>query len=398
MNNDRFRSMQEQLTPSPAAQAALRKKLSSLPEQHRTPRRWWPATACAAVLLVAVPLLLHAHSRTVPGSESHLHSYVMEEETSPSVREESADVQTPDAAVPEDAPEGSAASQPADSGEVAVQPAAEIYQALMAWFTETGGTSENGDPAYPDWYGGAWISDDPDVLMVCLAEKEDTPELQEEIRSAVQARLPAGSQWGPDSIRFTQGTYSLPFLRELQDKVEAEPDVMAVLSACGVSEPENRLMLSLTEPNEEALTALARLDPDNTAISVTISPVQSVLPEEGDEPAVTSHAVATPQPDTDTSNFTEPGIPRELPAAKTPVEEGSAVTFTGRVLEVQDDQVLVEALSRVGPLSKGDQGWCTWEDTSFLAPDDVVEVTFTGMVLETWPCQIPNVQSIVVLE
>ena len=55
---------------------------------------------------------------------------------------------------------------------------------------------------------------------------------------------------------------------KLQEQICAQPSVKAVLSSCALDEENNRLVLSLTRADDEALSALAVLDPRDDAVYV----------------------------------------------------------------------------------------------------------------------------------
>lgn len=69
-------------------------------------------------------------------------------------------------------------------------------------------------------------------------------------------------------MSFARARYSLASLTKLQEQICAQPSVKAVLSSCALDEENNRLVLSLTRADDEALSALAVLDPRDDAVYV----------------------------------------------------------------------------------------------------------------------------------
>lgn len=134
---------------------------------------------------------------------------------------------------------------------LAQQEAVNAYQKLMGHFAL----------GYPNWYGGAYI-DDNNNLMVLLVEDKDPGD-----KSLEQKVL----NWtGSDKVIFGSAKYSLRYLRDLQDKVVDAMLEQNLFSDCGTYESENRLHLTLTDVTDEALAILAELDPEDDAILVQV--------------------------------------------------------------------------------------------------------------------------------
>lgn len=115
---------------------------------------------------------------------------------------------------------------------------------------------EYGNGTYPDWYGGGYLDSAGDVVVL-LVRGCDTQALRSQVRD-----------WAGGGVSFARARYSLASLTKLQEQICAQPSVKAVLSSCALDEENNRLVLSLTRADDEALSALAVLDPRDDAVYV----------------------------------------------------------------------------------------------------------------------------------
>lgn len=299
MNDPIFSQMKEQLTPSPAARAALEERLSR-PAPRRSARRRWALAACL-LLAAALPL---GHTLLSPSQGGPaLHSYVTVKE--PAGPEQAAGAQEavprPGLIISESGPgpdnlpakqgeqydpsrlpaspqDGDAPAQRLPSVEEGTSDADAGEGALLLERLTRAIREEAGDGVYPDWYGGGYL-DGAGEVVILLVRGCDTPELRDQVRD-----------WAGGEVSFAGAGYSLAFLTGLQDQICAQPAVKAVLSSCALDEENNRLVLSLTRADEEALAALALLDPGDDAVYVQVSAPVSVEPDTG---------AAGPQPEAD---------------------------------------------------------------------------------------------------
>ena len=258
MNDPIFSQMKEQLIPSPAARAALEEGLSRPVRRPVHRCRYWVLAACL-LLAAALPL---GHALLFPP----LHSYVTVEEAAG---------QEQDASTQEAAPRpGLIISEsglgpdtlPAEEGEpydlsrlpASAQDGGYPAQQLPSAEGETSSDADTGEGAlllerltreiqreygngtYPDWYGGGYLDSAGDVVVLLV------------------------QGW----VSCARARYSLASLTKLQEQICAQPSVKAVLSSCALDEENNRLVLSLTRADDEALSALAVLDPRDDAVYV----------------------------------------------------------------------------------------------------------------------------------
>ena len=115
---------------------------------------------------------------------------------------------------------------------------------------------EYGNGTYPDWYGGGYLDSAGDVVVL-LVRGCDTQALRSQVRD-----------WAGGRGVLCQGPLLPRLLTKLQEQICAQPSVKAVLSSCALDEENNRLVLSLTRADDEALSALAVLDPRDDAVYV----------------------------------------------------------------------------------------------------------------------------------
>lgn len=257
MNQELFDSMQKQMTPSPQVRAELSEKLAQPVKKRPAPwMKYGALAACAALVIGAVSVYnLHQVHHDDLRRTLQLHSYVTVEGLTGGVQENAAtgDTGTGGIAIPpggiEILPGG------AYVGDAPVQAGAEDYQKLMDHFNGT----------LPDWYGGAYIDDDNN-LMVQLVEDKDPADKSLELQVL---------DWtGSDSVMFSSCKYSLNQLKELMDRLNALPDedmkFRDVMAGWGIDEEANRIELTLTQVYEPLLSVLAELDPDDDAIYVQV--------------------------------------------------------------------------------------------------------------------------------
>lgn len=293
MNKDLFDSMQKQMGPSPEVRAALTEKLAQ-PAKRRTPvRKYMAVAACAALVIggFSVYRLYQGQPKRAlivqnyhPNSNiQHLHSYVLMAglETGVSLNGQDATAELNTEAGAEDiyssgpvvrnadAPSATETA-PAPGGVVqddrifiSQEEAIKLYDILWNYFCEEYGLQEeNFSPNWPDWYGGGYLNNDrPDRvarLTLVLVKDYDTPALRQEIYDFL----------GSDHVDFRSGKYSFSYLHDLQYKLRDYPVIWGSFASCGTDEENNRLNLTLTEVTDEALMALAELDPDDDAIYV----------------------------------------------------------------------------------------------------------------------------------
>ena len=217
MNDPIFSQMKEQLIPSPAARAALEEDAST---QEAAPR----------------PGLIISESGLGP-------------DTLPAEEGEPYDLSR----LPASAQDGGYPAQQLPSAEGETSSDADTGEgALLLERLTREIQREYGNGTYPDWYGGGYLDSAGDVVVL-LVQGCDTQALRSQVR---------------DWVSFARARYSLASLTKLQEQICAQPSVKAVLSSCALDEENNRLVLSLTRADDEALSALAVLDPRDDAVYV----------------------------------------------------------------------------------------------------------------------------------
>ena len=150
------------------------------------------------------------------------------------------------------------------------------YQNLMARFE-----ADYGPDRYPEWYGGAYIDGHAGLIVNITAgyEPEDK-ELYFQIW-----------KWaGSERVGFGASQWSYNQLQELQEEVIAAMEELGLQFGCGINEEAGQVELTLYRYSEEALWALARLDPSDTAIDVLINDWEDLGLTENPAPSV-SHAI-----------------------------------------------------------------------------------------------------------
>lgn len=132
------------------------------------------------------------------------------------------------------------------------------YQNLMDRFK-----ADYGPDRYPEWYGGAYI-DDHAGLIVNIAASYEEQLTDKELYFQIW-------DWaGSDRVGFGSSPQPLNDLRSLQDKVGDAMYDLGLDFGCGVNEETGQVELTLPAATEEALWALARLDPAGADILVIV--------------------------------------------------------------------------------------------------------------------------------
>ncbi len=330
MNNrdELFRKMQDELSPSEEAENKLRERLKTA-KPHKISVRpvYVAAAACLAIIAIAVPTVLHlAHS--TEDNTVKLHSYevsgttgtstftddtavadtgaggIITDDITDDIAEDDLEVETEETATEADSNLEKESTQPtittdvtedwedteAESDEpdpsvdidiedmeidiAAEEPAYDQDEALMAYLNLMSNFAATyGEDRYPDWYGGAYIDNDnllesgggasigksPLVVMIAEGSTDDEKALCIEVCEIA----------GTYSIVFSDAKYNLNYLRELQKKVEALPELEGLSWwGCGSDERNNRVELTVPSVDDALLAALAELDPDDDAIHV----------------------------------------------------------------------------------------------------------------------------------
>lgn len=326
MNKELFDSMNKQMTPSPEVRAALSEKLARPAKKRPVPWKKYAAVAACAVLVIGAFSVYNLYQDyekwgiTVRNFqrdpiELTMHSYVTVEGLTGYVTENAAANDTGTGGT-----EVNTGDPPADIETVmregtGQEEALNAYQKLMGHFAL----------GYPNWYGGAYIDDDNNLMVLLVSDKDPGDKSLE---------LKVLDWTGSDKVVFGSAKYSLRYLRTLQDKVCNAMMELGLFSSCGTYESENRLHLSLTSVTDEALALLARLDPDDDAIYVQVGQRASTDSASTEDPAV-HHVVpgGVTVPDDEDLIAEEPYydgarydvLPEELPEQKQPafVETGS---------------------------------------------------------------------------
>lgn len=132
------------------------------------------------------------------------------------------------------------------------------YQNLMVRFE-----ADYGAGRYPEWYGGAYIDGHAGLIVNIAADYEpEDKELYFQIwKWAGSERVGFGS---------SGSGLSLNQLKKLQGNVERNMEALGLQYGCGIDEEAGQVELTLPAATNEALWSLARLDPTDTAIRVTV--------------------------------------------------------------------------------------------------------------------------------
>lgn len=361
MNKDLFDSMQQQMNPSPEVRAVLSERLAR-PVKRRIPVRKYVAVAACAALVIGSVLVYRLYQDQEKwmlitknfhrdAQVLHPHSYVLMDglETGIATEDAAAELYTEDAieggtednsgineneryhiypsypSATESAPTSGTGAQN-DRPFLSQDEAIKLYDILCSHLRSRYGRQENFSPNWPDWYGGGYLDNDrPDHisrLTLVLVKDYDTPELRQEIYDFL----------GSDHVDFQSGKYALSHLLDLQKKIIDYPVIRAVFASSWTDEESNRLNLTLTEVTDEALLALAELDPEDDAIYVQagkrialdqavddmgedlvhpIMPGGAVVPDEDQD-------LIAYEPYYDGSDYDLEHLPGELPEEKRP--------------------------------------------------------------------------------
>lgn len=256
--NDLFQHMQDQLSPSAETLETLKQTLDTQSsKKYPSPSRWYYglAAACAVLAILAVPIY-QSNSGT-----NDLHSYVLAERDLPLDQHTSIEYEAQDkgGAIAERIPKSPPDYDPAVQDGIIEAPvqeeAAMAYEKLMAHFGDS----------LPDWYGGAYL-DDNGMLTVLLAEKFDPGD------KSLESDILKWTGNGP--VIFGSAKYSLNQLNHQMDQlnhlVNTDPKFRAAVAVCGTDERNNRIFLYLTQADEQVLSQLARLDPEDDMIYVEV--------------------------------------------------------------------------------------------------------------------------------
>ena len=151
----------------------------------------------------------------------------------------------------------------------AQQEALDAYQHLLRRFE-----AEYGPEAYPDWYGGAYIVNG-NFLIVNIPHRIDEGRTDKSLYLQIQ-------DWAESTaVGFGGVKYSFNELRALQDRVTALPELLALPNwGCGIDQQDGQVTLYLPTADEALLAALAKLDPDDDAIRVTVDPAQAIATDQ----------------------------------------------------------------------------------------------------------------------
>lgn len=128
------------------------------------------------------------------------------------------------------------------------------YQNLLARFE-----ADYGPDQYPEWYGGAYISERGE-LMVNIAQGYE-PEDKELYFQILD--------WaGSGRVSFGSSRESLNYLRFLQERVLEAMEELGLAAGCGINEETGMVELTIPEADKEALWKLAELDPTNSVLVI----------------------------------------------------------------------------------------------------------------------------------
>lgn len=73
---------------------------------------------------------------------------------------------------------------------------------------------------------------------------------------------------------------------------------------------------------------------------------------------------------------------------------GASFTFQATVLEVNDTQLLVEPAAGSAELASADQIYVSTPEAATFQTGDIVEITYNGSIMETYPAQLGEVYGI----
>lgn len=283
--NELFASMKEQMNPSLQVRAELRAALSR-PVKAKRSINWTAMAAAAACLTLALCALPQLNARAPK------HSFTTTDQPFSSM-------ETQKRPVDGDSGTGSPGAMPGGAyfGDVPVQQGAEAYLLLQAAL----------GVELPDWYGGAYV-DATGHLTVLLVESQDPGDKSLELQVL---------EWTNNaSVAFSSAKYSLAHLNGLMASLNGVMDGYDGPSTWGLNEVANRIDLDVPTPLSDALLEeLAKLDPDDDAISVRVYE-GSVLDLQQKGPAPTEQPVPVvigDDVDGDPSGYHHDTQPAELP-------------------------------------------------------------------------------------
>jgi hypothetical protein len=291
MNHDLYRAMQNQLSPSQQAREQLSQRLAQTsPRPRRAGWKYASLAACAVLVIAAYPVYRTLHPPVQP-----LHSYVTIENdsfsttTTTETTEDSGDDTAVAGAIeskdnieisPENTPastddtgftqaeiaDSSASPEDSLTSDIPVQERAlNAYYNLMDYFQ-----SHYGSDNYPDWYGGAYLDGSELVVNIVSPYGLESKDLFLQIYD-----------WaGDDRISFGETAYSLSYLRQLQNSVDDAMLSLGLDFDSGVNEETGQLELTLSQVTDEALAALAQLDPKDDAILVQVGGVNATTAQD----------------------------------------------------------------------------------------------------------------------
>lgn len=151
----------------------------------------------------------------------------------------------------------------------AQQEALDAYQHLMTRFE-----AEYGPGVYPDWYGGAYITGG-DFLIVNIPHRINEGLTDKSLYLQIQ-------DWAESkAVGFGGVEYSLNELLSLQAKITALPELLALPNwGCGIDQQAGQVTLYLPAADQALLAALARLDPADDAIRVSVDAGQDIVTDD----------------------------------------------------------------------------------------------------------------------
>lgn len=283
MNKELFRHMQSQLKPDQEVVEELKERLETAPPARKNIRwgRYVALAACLALIVAAIPL--SAGLSLANDRQPQRHSYVTMDAPYQRVVEQKNPIDGGDRE------SAALTGNPGQGGDVAVQPGAEAYDRLMAGM---GMLAE--DSQYPDWYGGAYIGSDGQ-LMVLLVDDKNPGDKSLELQVL---------GWTGEGTSFSSAKYSHAELAQLMDQLDEALPMLVDQGGWWVNVPENRIEADLVLPvSDEVLTLLARLDPEDDAIQVNAFDQPKMEFKAGEDKAVLGEAPAPGGVDGDPAGY-----------------------------------------------------------------------------------------------
>ena len=156
-----------------------------------------------------------------------------------------------------------------DPNAPAQQEALDAYQHLISRFE-----AEYGPGAYPDWYGGAYITGGTH-LIVNIPHRIDEQQTDKSLYLRIQ-------DWAESkAVGFGGVKYSLNELLALQAQVTALPELLALPNwGCGIDQQDGQVTLYLPTADQALFAALAGLYPADDAIRVSVDAGQSIVTDD----------------------------------------------------------------------------------------------------------------------